>query len=159
MNPQFAIRNEIIHPSVQQFTVPQFIDVEDKIIGPVTTRQFFVSLAGMLLIFVVYRVTDFSLFVLLGVLLLIATAVVAFLRINGRTFHEFLLDLIHVLKRPRMRMWKKTPESSSGLSLEHLPRAVPASSRVRTPERAARTISELALLVDTGGLIHQREEA
>ena len=32
---------------MQMFTVPQFIDVEDKIIGPITTRQFIICLVGL----------------------------------------------------------------------------------------------------------------
>ena len=37
---------------MQQFTVPQFIDVEPKIIGPITTRQFLIFLAaGLMLLF------------------------------------------------------------------------------------------------------------
>ena len=35
-----------------QFVVPQFIEVEDKIFGPVTTRQFVVLLIGGLFVFI-----------------------------------------------------------------------------------------------------------
>jgi hypothetical protein len=142
---------------MQQFTVPQFIDVEDKIIGPVTTRQFFISLAGLLLIFVVYRIADFSLFVVLGVFLAIFTGIIAFLRVNGRPFHEFLIDLLQVMKRPRMRIWQKISEAGGSL-FEQLPQTTPLSLVARPRAQTARTISELALLVDTGGLIHQREQ-
>ena len=45
---------------MQQFTVPQFIDVEDKIIGPITTRQFVIMLAGFTLIGISYKLFDFS---------------------------------------------------------------------------------------------------
>ncbi|KKS92044.1 MAG: hypothetical protein UV69_C0039G0006, partial [Parcubacteria group bacterium GW2011_GWE2_43_12] len=31
---------------MQQFVVPQFIDVEDKIIGPITVRQFIIIMVG-----------------------------------------------------------------------------------------------------------------
>lgn len=141
---------------MQQFTVPQFIDVEDKIIGPVTTRQFFISLAGLLLIFVVYRIADFSLFVVLGVFLAMLTGVIAFLRVNGRPFHEFLIDLLQAMKRPRMRIWQKMSEASGSL-FEQLPQTTPPSLVARPAVQTARTISELALLVDTGGLMHQRE--
>ncbi len=143
---------------MQQFTVPQFIDVEDKIIGPVTTRQFFISLAGLLLIFVAYRIADFSLFLVLAVIIGITTGVIAFLRINGRPFHEFLLDLLQSLKRPRMRIWQKTPERVQTLALEQLPSVRLASVGGRPATSQARTIAELALLVDTGGMIHRRED-
>lgn len=143
---------------MQQFTVPQFIDIEDKIIGPITTRQFFVSLAGLLLIFVAYRIADFSLFLVLATVIGITTGVIAFLRINGRAFHEFFLDFLQSLKRPRMRIWLKTPEYVGPISLEQLPLVQSPLATARPAANQARTISELALLVDTGGMIHQREE-
>lgn len=143
---------------VQQFTVPQFIDVEDKIIGPITTRQFFISLAGLLLMFVAYRIADFTLFVLLAFLIAIVTGVLAFLRINGRAFHEFALDAAVSLRKPKERIWKKTASPGAQFALEQLPLPKPGRSATERPEAVrARTITELALLVDTGGLIHQRE--
>ena len=78
---------------MQQFVVPQFIDVEDKIIGPITTRQFIVLLAGFLIIAVSYKLFDFSLFVTFGLLVFAITSIFAFLKINGRPFHYFVLNL------------------------------------------------------------------
>ena len=142
---------------MQQFTVPQFIDVEDKIIGPITTRQFFISLVGLLFMFIAYRIADFSLFLVLAFIIAVLTGVIAFLRVNGRAFHEFLLDVLEVLRRPRLRIWKKVGESGT-LALEQLP-TTKSSVATRRPEVArARTIAELALLVDTGGMIHQRQQ-
>ena len=39
----------------QQFVVPQFLDVETKIIGPVTMRQFLILLTTLLIEFLIYR--------------------------------------------------------------------------------------------------------
>ena len=47
---------------MQQFVIPQFIDVEDKIIGPITVRQFIIMLAGGGLVFISYKLSDFTLF-------------------------------------------------------------------------------------------------
>jgi len=49
---------------MQQFTVPQFIDVEDKILGPITIRQFLILLVGCIVIFISYRYGDLGTFVL-----------------------------------------------------------------------------------------------
>ena len=143
---------------MQQFTVPQFIDVEDKIIGPITTRQFFISLAGLLLMFVAYRIADFALFAVLAFFIAVVTGTLAFLRVNGRAFHEFALDVLQSLQRPRQRIWKKVGSTSADLILEQLPTVKPRAAPVQNAEALrARTISELALLVDTGGLIHRAE--
>ena len=49
---------------MEQFTVPQFIDVEDKVIGPITVRQFIILLFGGGFIFIAYRLSDFVLFLI-----------------------------------------------------------------------------------------------
>ena len=48
----------------QRFIVPQFIDAEDKILGPITVRQFIIMIVGGLLIFAAYKLADFGLFLL-----------------------------------------------------------------------------------------------
>ena len=47
---------------MEQITVPQFLDVEDRIIGPITVRQFVILLVGSGLIFAAYKLSDFALF-------------------------------------------------------------------------------------------------
>ncbi len=47
---------------MQQFVVPQFIEVEDKIFGPITIRQFLILLGAFVLIFLGWRFGDFLIF-------------------------------------------------------------------------------------------------
>ena len=137
--------------------VPQFIDIEDKIIGPITTRQFIILLADAFLVFLSYRFSDFSLFVLLLIVELIAGLMLAFVRVNGRPFHFFLLNLIQTLGRPRLRVWKKqvtTEEAKASLGIKTAS-ATPAPAVVRHAPPATSRLSELALIVDTGGVYHE----
>ena len=60
---------------MQQFTVPQFIDVEPKIIGPITTRQFLIFLGAALLIFLFYKMLNFGAFVAASVLVFVISVV------------------------------------------------------------------------------------
>ena len=78
---------------MQQFTIPQFIDVEDKIFGPITVRQFVIMLACLLLSALAYKLTDFALFLTETILFFAAGGTVAFLRVNGRPFHYFILNI------------------------------------------------------------------
>lgn len=139
---------------MQQFVVPQFIDVEDKIIGPVTTRQFIILLATAFFIFISYRFSDFSLFILLLVFELIIGVTIAFVRINGRPFHFFLLNLIQTWRRPGLRIWRKhftTEEVRASLYVASA-NTVPSPAIVKKPPPATSRLSELALIVDTGGV-------
>lgn len=143
---------------MQQFVVPQFIDVEDKIIGPITTRQFIVLLVGFLIIAVSYKLFDFSLFLTFGLLVLAITGVFAFLKINGRPFHYFILNLFQTFKRPRLRVWYNGSLSSGadyGIEESRFaPAVVVATDKHYTTSRLA----ELSLIVDTKGAYQGESE-
>ena len=78
---------------MQQFTVPQFIDVEDKIIGALSVRQFSISLSAFLLIALCYKIFDFTLFLLCAVLIIVIFGTFAFIKVNGMPFHFFVLKV------------------------------------------------------------------
>jgi len=90
---------------MQQFTVPQFIDVENQIIGPITTRQFMILLGATIIMAISYKLFDFSLFVTISVTVLIIAATFAFVKINGQPFHLFILNFIQTWRRPNIRVW------------------------------------------------------
>ncbi len=132
-----------------QFTVPQFIEVEDKIFGPITVRQFVIMLVTALIIAVCYRFFDFTLFVVLAIVLFAIGCTFAFVKINGTAFHFFLLNLIQTLKKPGLRVWSKNDTLSKGIELDTTPEAVPAVASGR--QYSASRLNELSLIVDTQG--------
>ncbi|PIR13828.1 hypothetical protein COV49_00915 [Candidatus Falkowbacteria bacterium CG11_big_fil_rev_8_21_14_0_20_39_10] len=137
---------------MQQFTVPQFIDVEDKIIGPVTTRQFIIMLSASLLIAISYKLFDFSLFVTASIFLILIFGVFAFARINGRPFHLFVLNVIQTLRLPNLRVWDhavvmaedKHRKDEEEMVEKHL--ALPSKGKP-----VVSRLAELSLIVDTQG--------
>lgn len=141
-----------------KYTVPQFIDVEDKIIGPLTTRQFLIMLITSGLMFVTYKLVDFTLFAILGILEILLAGVLAFVKINGQPFHYFLLNLTQTLIKPRRRIWDKELTDSELRDIIKAPPPKPAATR-RVKERiATRKLSELTLVVNTGGVYNPDEE-
>ncbi|WKZ25082.1 MAG: PrgI family protein [Patescibacteria group bacterium] len=135
---------------MQQFTVPQFIEVEDKIIGALTVRQFVISLVGVLLIALCYRLFDFELFLIVGILIFLITVLFAFIKVNAMPFHFFLLNLIETLKKPRLRIWQKDDTMLAELMISHPKPKTPPSP----PDRQAliSRLNELSLIVDTKGM-------
>lgn len=139
-----------------QFVVPQFIDVEDKIIGPITTRQFIMGIGAGLLVFISYRFADLSLFIILAVLIFGFYVLIAFVKINGSPFYYFLLNIISTAKEPRSRAWQLGQDSW---------RLVPAKEEKESavsvlPQRKKlvdQELSSLSLLVDTGGRYRPEE--
>ena len=138
--------------NMPQFTVPQFIDVEDKIIGPVTTRQFIIMLVDGLIIFVLYKVLLFLYFAIFGLLMLALGVVIAFARINGQPFHFFLLNLLQTARKPRMRVWNKVKSDMELRAFLGVAPPPPPVPYVRKEPISESRLNEIALVVDTGGV-------
>ncbi|MFH1207169.1 MAG: PrgI family protein [Patescibacteria group bacterium] len=140
---------------MQQFVVPQFLDVEAKIIGPLTVRQFLIFIIGAGMIFIVFKLASFWAAAIEGVLIFALTGTFAFLKINGRPFHYFLLNLTQTLRRPIMKVWNKDG-SPNKIKKEKEP-APPPTRPIKQHVTASR-LSELSLVVDTGGSYREGEE-
>mgnify|MGYP001168160442 CR=1 FL=1 len=136
---------------MDRFVVPQFIDVEDKIFGPITIRQFIILLVAGLFLFIAFKLADFMLFLFLLVLVGGIALVLAFVKINGQTFHYFILNIIQTIRKPSRRIWVR---SYSKKDLEELRK----NAKIEIPETvvAKKSISynrirDLSLVVNTGG--------
>jgi hypothetical protein len=139
---------------MQQFTVPQFIDVEDKIIGPITTRQFSIMLTGFILIGISYKLFDFSLFVTVSVLIFAIFGMFAFLKINGMPFHFFILNFLQTLKKPSLRVWNLIDRESE---VDEDNQVVAEKKEPLPPPKlyTASRLTELSLTVDTEGVYRE----
>jgi len=138
---------------MHQFTVPQFIDVEDKIIGPVTVRQFVILLVAGLLLFLEFKFSDIALFVVLAIPTAILFGTFAFAKINGAPFHYFVLNFVKTFRNPDLRLWRQLAEAKE--------EALPAETFAPVKQRrlTAPSLSSLSLLVDTGGIYQDEFEA
>lgn len=135
---------------MNQFTVPQFIDVEDKIIGPIMTRQFIICLAGFLLMAIFYKIFDFTLFVVTALLIFAIFGTFAFAKINGRPFHYFVLNVIQTAKKPRLRVWHHILSKTGEEELEEVIQIKPAVKHEAKHLSTSR-LAEVSLIVDTQG--------
>ncbi len=136
---------------MQQFVVPQFIEVEDKIFGPITTRQFLILLIAAGIIFIAKSLADLALFAVILALVGGFALVLAFVKINGQTFHYFLLNIGQTMRKPGLRIWSKSLPNEELDYLRKLGSAeivVPKTSRKQVQRNHIR---DLSLLVNTGG--------
>jgi hypothetical protein len=96
-----------------QFTVPQFIEVEDKIFGPLTFKQFLYLLGGAGGSYMWYALipSPFSYpFVLVTGALALA---LAFYTYNDRPFILFLESGFYYTIRSKLYLWKHSASTSS----------------------------------------------
>lgn len=141
-----------------QFVVPQFIDVEDKILGPITVRQFVIILVDFGVVFLFYKIFDFALFVITGLLVLGFGFVLAFIKINGQPFHFFLLNFAQTLRRPKLRVWDKNIPDNELRFYAQTVKIKPPPSIPKKPLLEASKLAELSLVVNTGGVYKPDEE-
>ena len=145
---------------MQQFTVPQFIDIEAKIIGPITTRQFIIMLACVAIDAIAYKIFDFSLFVTVSLISLVVIGLFGFTKINGRPFHFFILNFTQTSRRTKKRVWNNAAEIKPfSYSLN---KDASKSGTKNLPEERRYTesrLTELSLIVDTGGAYRGEKNA
>ncbi len=73
-----------------EYQVPQFIDVEDKIVGPLTLRQFIYLTGGAGFSVATFLYFPFFLWVLVGPPIAALALALAFYKMNGKPFVEIL---------------------------------------------------------------------
>lgn len=90
-----------------QFEVPQFIEIEDKIIGPLTWRQFiYLAGAGGILI-ILYLTVPFIFIIIIGLPFTALAAALAFHKVNNRPLSIFLESSINYLTKTKLYLWKR----------------------------------------------------
>jgi len=136
---------------MQQFVVPQFIEVEDKIFGPITTRQFIILLIAGIIIFLAYRFGDFAMFIATLVFVGGIAVIVAFVKVNGQSFHYFLLNIIQTVRKPGLRVWFKGYSKDELKYLLSLGKEEIAKEEVPVKKHSNKHIRDLSLIVNTGG--------
>lgn len=90
-----------------QYNVPQFIDIEDHIVGPLTAKQLgWLALGGITLL-VFWVLLDTSAFILVAIFVGALFIALAFYRPNGQPLKNFILSSVYFVFRPKMYVWKK----------------------------------------------------
>jgi len=90
-----------------KFTVPQFIEHEAKIVGPLTFKQFtYIGIAGAIC-FILYFSMPFPLFLLACIVLVGGGMALAFLKVGGRSLPSVIGSFLQFKLAPKMYLWKK----------------------------------------------------
>ena len=95
-----------------QFQVPQFIDIENKIVGPLSLRQFLYVAAAGGLSFLLFFIDIFKLWswVMISSVLVGIGAALAFGKYNGQPFPKIGLRAFNFFIRPRLYLWRREME-------------------------------------------------
>lgn len=90
-----------------RFQVPQFIDVEDKIFGPFTFKQFLYLAGSAGMIFVILRI--FPKLIAIPLIIVVATLglMLAFYKVNNQPFVRLLESMFQFSIHSKLYLWKK----------------------------------------------------
>lgn len=140
-----------------QFKVPQNIDMEDRIIGPLTLTQFFYLLFGGLIIYILFTnlaPTSAFLFWILALPLGLFSFAMAFVKIQDQPFPAFIMAGIKFLTQPRSRIWQRDLPTDEKFQAETSAKAARAKTDQKTaiPKKTFDTVkvNELAGVLDQG---------
>ena len=114
-----------------QFQVPQFIEVEDKIFGPFTFKQFIYMVGGVGIAFVIYKILTTFIAILLGLPIIALSLALAFYKVNGKPFIFIIESFVRYRLSHKLYLWKKEerkPEEKAASSTASIDSLVPKLS-------------------------------
>jgi hypothetical protein len=90
-----------------RFEVPQFIDIEDKIFGPLTFKQFIYVAGGGGLCYALYKLLPIFLAIPLILAVALLSYALAFYKLNGQAFITVGQAFLVYLTKNKLYVWKK----------------------------------------------------
>ena len=134
-----------------EYQVPQFIEVEDKIIGPLTLKQFIYIAggAGVCVVFFSYLSILFA--ILFSIPVVALAAALAFYKVNGKSFVEMLEAGFSYYTGEKLLLWKHAEpgiEENTAAALKAVAEDTAARIPRGTPKLTSGKLRELAWSLD-----------
>lgn len=131
-----------------QFQVPQFIEIEDKIIGPLTFKQFLFLVGSGGAAFIFYQLPlwgslKFFLIVVCGVI----GAAFAFYKVNNKSLLATIEDAVTFYVGQKLYLWKKVPKKIAPKKY-----TLPSEQKIQSVDLGLPTLSQSKLRDLTWGL-------
>lgn len=131
-------------------SVPQFIDVEDKIAGPLTWKQlgWMMAMGGIVLTLLGILGTGVGIVISIPVVLLFLA--LAFYKPNGFPMTAFIGQAFMFMFRPKMAVWERPTPMMTSVKPAAPKEVVEevSTSKTMTPDK----LKELARLIDSQGV-------
>lgn len=137
-----------------EYQVPQFIEVEDKIIGPLTMKQFIYVAGTAGIVVTLFLTMSFIFAAILSIPIVAFGVALSFYKINGKTFVEMLEAGFNFYVGEKFFLWKqvlpteqenKTAATAAAVAAAE---STAASAARNTPRLTRGKLSELAWSLD-----------
>jgi hypothetical protein len=90
-----------------RYQVPQFIEFDSKIIGPLTLKQFIYILGGIGGTYIIYKTLGIFPGIILMIVLWVLSGSLAFVKINNKNFVDVLAAAFSYTIKSKLYIWKK----------------------------------------------------
>lgn len=137
-----------------QITVPQYIDVEDKIVGPLTAKQLGWMIGLGVLLMILWKMTSRPVFFIVGIPSVLIFVGMAFYKPYGQPLGSFVIFGIMYFFRPKIYFWKRPQPAAM-----KIPQKAKAGNQMQQQEKnfSSESLHELAELLDSEGMKHEKE--
>lgn len=108
-----------------QFKVPQFIDIEDKVFGPLTFKQFAYLAGGAGFGYLSFRFLPIIFSIFVGPAFIIFALALAFMKYNDKPFIHVVESFVKFYSRSRLYLWRKENPTTPVVTKNNEPVFVP----------------------------------
>lgn len=132
------------------YKVPQNVEAEDKILGPLTLKQFIYAMIGIawiMLMYAIFGMINIILFLIAGAPGLLFLMVGLYQR-QDQPFETYLVAIIGFFVKPRKRYWEKEPISEV---FKVTPTPPKVEEERRDPRDVRGQLGKLTQVLDTRG--------
>lgn len=133
-----------------QFKVPQNVQREDTIVGPLTLKQLLILAAGGSIAYAIYVGLAKTYFIEIWLppvaIVSLITLAFAFLKIHSLPFHRYLINLIEFKLLPRKRIWIQG--AGDAIQTNPLKKAERKDSKNEVIEKKSEDIEEISKILD-----------
>ncbi|HEX8591227.1 MAG TPA: PrgI family protein [Candidatus Paceibacterota bacterium] len=124
-----------------EYQVPQFIEVEDKVFGPLSLKQFIYLAGGLGLCVILVLTLPTFIGILLALPVAIFSGALAFYKVHNKSLVEIIESALSFYTNNRLYLWKKEPKQVEA--------AAPVAAPDPEPVRLTRgKLKELAWSLD-----------
>lgn len=125
-----------------RYQVPQFIEIEDKIFGPLTLKQFIYLAGGAGLCLIFFTLLPFYLTVVLSLPVIAFSTALAFYQVNGRPLIIALEHAFGYFLGHKLYLWKQREQKASAPVAQNAAEA--SSALLPVPKLSESRLKDLA---------------
>ncbi len=152
-----------------QFQLPQFIETEDKIVGPLSIRQFAYVVAAAGFAAMLYFIINTVVWLFVAIPVVSIGIAFAFIKVNGRPFIGLVMAAAHFYWQPQTYVWQPEhpqikkmevvdPTTSFGLALERIAAGLALKTVWRQVQVGSKTTSPAETIAKSLPQIKERYE-